>query len=253
MKAVPILVLTNALALGLGIFLLVDREEATPTRSESYRGGTVDVASLEMRIAVLERQLAEARAGGRLPTADASAATLDAGGPAAAATGEVPTTSAPTEGGEPAADTAPEEFDSAEMEVFRRKVAKAIELNDDEAAVRRVAERIDALVEQNRIAPLSDKQKEQVAHTMMDYRREMPNVWRKLRENGTLESASREERGQLIRAEYDKMRLEAQRALEALELPAADAKVILDEAMMGGDMRGLGGFGPARPSQRGSR
>jgi len=125
------------------------------------------------------------------------------------------------------------------MELFRRRVRRAEELNSAEERFRRVAERIDRLVQSNRIAPLSPKQKKFVAKTLLDTRRAIPNIWRKIRENNDLGNMSREERGQLIRSEYEGLRVEAQKALEET-IPAADAKTILDDSMQD---RGFGGFG----------
>jgi len=245
MKAIPILVITNALALALAIFLFVKQgsleTQLSSRRSDvSARSDAGDASRLALRIDELER---------RLEAQGAGLAARDAGAdrPAAAGTtgeGGAPAFAAPEseEGTGPAVEPgAGVAFEPQEMEVFRQKVRKALELNAEEDQVTRVAERLDQLVEQNRIAPLSPRQKEAVARIYLEHQRRMPMVWQKLRESGAFENTPREQRGELVRAEYDNLRAEAQRALEDL-MPAADAKTIVDEALA---QRGFGGPGPA--------
>jgi len=246
MKAIPILVITNALALALALFLLFKQgsleSQLSSRRSDtSTRAEAGDASRLEVRIDEIQRQLDSlghgAGAHGATAGPAASAApdrTAEEGGAEAYATPE------PAAGTTDGFDPGPEaQLDPQEMDVFRQKVRKALELNAEEDQVTRVAERLDQLVEQNKIAPLSPRQKEAVARIYLEHQRRVPMVWQKLRESGALENTPREQRGALVRAEYDGLRAEAQRALEDL-MPAADAKTIVDEALA---QRGFGGPG----------
>ena len=93
-------------------------------------------------------------------------------------------------------------YNPQEMDRFRRKVRRAIELNSEEDQVNRVVGRIDNLVSANKIAPLTEQQKKTVAKTILSVRRQIPDVFRRLRASGTLDNVPREERGQIIRAEF---------------------------------------------------
>jgi len=249
MKTIPILVITNALALGLAIFVYVKQGEnqGGVRRSEGARSETSEVADLRRRMEDLELA---ARTYRPHPTADAmddAAAPSGAtkGAPARAAEGE-PALAAP-----PPADalaepgsTGSEEFDPQEMEVFRKKVRTANDLNQEEEQKKGIVDGIDRLVRDNKIAPLTPSQKESVANTVMTSRRKGMDIWKKLRESGTLDGTNRESRGLIIRTEMETLRSETQRALEDI-MPAADAKTYLDETMR--DQMRLGGFQGAAP------
>jgi len=261
MKIIPVLAITNALALALAIYLYV---ELGQLRSQSgARRSDPDSARLAGRLDALERQLDVDRAM-PLRETDTSPAAADnapvriAPAVSTAAQGDAPVARSPEgEAIDPgAADAAAENISPQQMEVFRRRVKKAIDLNNEQEQKDRVIERIDQLVSENKIAPLNAKQKDGVAATVLAYRQKIPGVWRKLQESGTLENMSREDRGSAFRAEFDSLRTEAQHALEEI-MPAADAKTYLDETMRD-QMRGGfgGGFGgapapqaPARPSR----
>ncbi len=257
MKIVPILAITNALALALALFVYVKQGETQTAshRSEIVRSDPAEIAQLKEDIAELRR--AEA-ARGHTPEAapDAPVHGAPAGSHGAASLGgsdSAPLASEPPEeGADPAA--AEEEFAPREMETFRKKVRKANELNDAEEQVKRVTDRLDELVKENKIAPLNPRQKEAVATTVIAYRKKVPGVWQKLRASGTLENATNEERGRIIRAEYDTLKTEAQRTLEEF-MPAVDAKTYLDDSMRDTMRGGFGGFGggptqaPSPPAQ----
>jgi hypothetical protein len=249
MKAVPVLVVTNALALGLVVLLFVQQSDLesqlnstrTPT---TRRADVVEEEGVQDRIARLERLMrARSEEGGGLELLPAETA---AGEELATGTG------GPAPGGETAtaadAGVAAEHasYSPQEMDRFRRKVRKANDLNSEEDQVTRVVDRIDGLVSENKIAPLTKKQKTQVARTIISTRRKVPDVFRRLRDSGAFTDVPREERGQLIRTEFENLRVEAQKELETT-MPAADAKTILDDSMGDGGMwrgmRDMGGRG----------
>jgi hypothetical protein len=242
MKLVPVLVVTNALALALVVVLWVQQDDLE-ARLGSARSGTrradvpADTTALQDRIARLEARLA---ARGAPAEAEDSMPPLSAADDSEA---PPPALANPGEGAK-----APD-FDPAEMEVFRQKVKKAQELNAEEEQLNRVIGRIDELAAENKIGALTRKQKEAVAGTILKTRRSIPDLWRKIRENNDMRNMSREERGAVMRTEFDSLRVEAQKSLEDI-LPAADAKTIIDDAMGGGD-RGM--WGGMRGPRRGGR
>lgn len=189
MKAVPVLVASNVVALGLIFYLFVRQED-------------------------LEGRVASLQAGA--PASEARR--IGAGGPSASL--PVSRVAEP----ESLAGMEPEE-----MEVFRKRVRRARELNSEEDLLRRFVERIDFLVAEGRVAPLSDEHKLEAARTLMGTRNAIPEILRERREAGDLTGMSSEERRELIRAEYERLRIEAQRVLEGL-LPAEDARTIIADA-----------------------
>jgi len=264
MKIVPILAVTNALALALAIFLFVQQSELK-SQAGSGRSDT-EVSRLKARIDTLERdqerllamkgiESAAASDGprGAAPMGATAEGTKSGGGGETPAVG---TRSMGDAGSDTAPDAGGEEFDAGEMDVFRKKVRKALEINSEEDQKTRIFEGIDDLVKQNKIAPLNAHQKEGVASTVLNYRKKIPDVFRKLRETGAMETANREDRGRLFREEFDALRAEAQRSLEEF-MSAADAKTYLEETMRDQMRGGFGGFGggpvqtpaPARPSR----
>lgn len=250
MKLAPVLVVTNVLALALVVVLWVQQGDLE-ARLGSSRSGTrradvpADTAALQDRIERLEARLA---ARGAPAEADVSYPPLSIE--------EAPDTPSLAASNKGDGGEAAPAFDPAEMEVFRQKVKRAQELNAEEEQVNRVIGRIDQLAADNKIGALTRKQKKTVAHTILRARRAIPDVWRKIRENNDLRAMSREERGAVMRTEFDSLRVEAQKSLEDV-MPAADAKTIIDDAMGGGD-RGMwggmrGGPGGARGPRRGGR
>jgi hypothetical protein len=250
MKIVPVLAITNALALALAIYLFVQQGELK-SQGGTRRSDAGEVARLEKRIASLERQLGQAsemRGIEPAPAGETASYAAPAGGSGEDAAGgdETGVLGAQASDGAAAPDAPQEDYGQKEMDVFRKKVRKALELNSEEDQKVRIFDRIDELVKQNKIAPLAPKQKDGVASTVLAYRRKIPEVWRKVTEGGAMEGMSREERGRIVRAEYDALRTEAQRALEEF-MPAVDAKTYLDETMRD-QMRG-GGFQSFPPMQ----
>jgi len=244
MKAIPLLVITNALALGLAILLFVRQDDlksqVASARSTAPRA-TVgeDTSELQRRIETLERQLRDMARGGAVPAASPYRARMtdpaDAMPAAAMPAGEADVP-------EPIAEDAPAaEMPPAQMEAFRQHVRKAIELNGEEDRVKRVEDSLDELVTQNRIAPLSSRQRTHIANTILSYREKMPQIWQRMRTMP--EGTSREERGQIIRQEFDTLRAEAQKQIEEV-VPAADAKVILEAQVR--EAPGMFAGGPGR-------
>jgi hypothetical protein len=261
MKIVPILAVTNALVLALALYLYVKLDDVSSKvaarRSEVSRLDPREMDELKARIADLEhaRSLAVSDGAASAPEPDPHASTSPRdGGSTDAPALATPGADAPPDGAVGGDST---EINPQEMEVFRRKVKKANELNDLEEQKNRVIERIDQLVKDNKIAPLTPREKEGIATTVLEFRKRTPLVWQKLRETGALDNATREDRGRIIRSEMDALRAEAQRSLEEF-MSAADAKTYLDEslremqrgfgAMQGGFGGRDGGAPPAPPS-----
>jgi hypothetical protein len=120
-------------------------------------------------------------------------------------------------------------MEPGEMKVFRKRVRRAQELNAEEDRLRRFVERIDVLEGKGKIAPLSPEHKLEAARTLMGTRNTIPEILRERREAGDLVGMSSEERRELIRAEYERLRVEAQAVLEGY-LPAEDARTIIADA-----------------------
>jgi hypothetical protein len=245
MKAVPILVVTNALALGLVVVLFVQQgdleSQLNATRTPTARHtDVVEEGAVEDRIARLERLL-KATGGGADVGFDLPEGPGPGGEPAMAADG--PAAGGEAEAGAEAGVESGGAYDPQEMERFRKKVRRAIELNGQEDRVTRVVDRLDGLISENKIAPLTPKQKTSVAETILAAQQKIPEVFRRLRESGSFNDVPREERRQLVRAEIDSLRGETQKELEST-VPAADAKTIMDDYLS--DMfrgPGRGGFG----------
>jgi len=246
MKAVPILVVTNALALGLVVLLFIQQSDLesqlNSTRTTTARRADVtEEEGVQDRIARLERLMrARSEEGGGpepLPAEIALGEELPTGAGGPALSGGA--ASAAAEG----ADSEYGSFGPQEMDRFRKNVRRANELNSEEDQVGRVVDRIDSLVSENKIAPLTKKQKSSVARTILSTREKVPTIFRRLRESGAFSDVPREERGQLIRTEFENLRIEAQKELENT-VPAADAKTILDDSLGDRGMwRGMGDMG----------
>lgn len=249
MKIVPILAITNALALALAIFLYVKLDELSSKvgsrRSDVVRSDTAGTADLEMRVAELEHaSAARGHEPAATPDAPAHGAPSAPGGAAVHGGTDAPPLASPASEDAAAAALAAaagetQELGPQEMQVFRKNVKRAIDLNDEEEQKNRVIDRLDELVKENRIAQLNPHQKEGVATTVLAYRKKIPDVWKKLRESGAFENTSREDQGKMFRSEFDALRADAQRSLEEF-MPAADAKTYLDDSMRDA-MRGFGG------------
>lgn len=249
MKIVPILAITNALALALAIFLYVKLDELSTKvgsrRSDVVRSDTAGTADLEMRVAELEHANARGHEPAATPDASAHGAPSASGGAGAHGGGtDAPPLATPASEEAAAAALAAaagetQELGPQEMQAFRKNVKKAIDLNDEEEQKNRVIDRLDELVKENRIAALNPRQKEGVATTVLAYRKKIPDVWKKLRDSGAFENTSREDQGKMFRSEFDALRADAQRSLEEF-IPAADAKTYLDDSMRDA-MRGFGG------------
>lgn len=238
MKIVPVLAITNALALALAIFVYVKQGDAPagPRRAEASSPSAAEIAELRAEIEALKQ--------GQPARAHAPEAGVQPGAaPSATAPGaaETPLASRPPEE-DAAAPEAPEEFDAQEMVTFRKKVRKANELNSEEDQENGIKDGIDRLVRDNKIAPLTPAQKDGVAKIVLGSRRKGADVFRRMRESGAFEGGNREDRGTLIRTEIQNIRAETQRQLEEI-MPAADAKTYLDETTR--DMGRFGGFGGA--------
>jgi len=268
MKALPILALTNAAALGLVIVLYVQQEDlksqivsarSTPGgRSATLADGQLeDRAELAARLERIERRLANresSEGSAAVEKSGANAPEARVGGEASPEPGHA---SAAPESGAPASTAdASGEFDPQEMEIFRKKVTVANEINAKEERVRRVVDDIDRLVAENKIGTLNEKQKKVVANVILGAREKMPGLWRKVNASVEGQNLPREQMGQLIRAEYETLRTETLTALEET-MPAVDAKTLVDESMRerGGFMFGGrdGGVGVAAPPVRGTR
>jgi len=264
MKIVPILVVTNVLALALVAMLYFEQQDlrARVSSSRSTAAGrnaplpAEDPDAMEARVlARLRAELARERPGvgvvaeapGENEDGDAAVAGNGAGEPARprAMTGEdfADLLAAGPEG---------PTIQGERMEAFRRNVRAANELNRREDEVRQVVERVDQLAAENRIAPLNSAQKESVAETVIGIRTRMGGLWRELREDPAIRQLSGEERGKAMRARFESVRSEALQSLETV-VPAADAETILNNTLRGGGDTTRGAFaGPdrgARPTR----
>jgi hypothetical protein len=189
MKAVPILIALNAVAWGLILLLFVR------------------VGNLEDQLDQVSAELPETSAG-TLEFADRMARLEARLGDAEAD---------PSLGMEP-----------AEMELFRKRVRAAQELNAEEDRLLRIVASIDRLVEDQRIGVLSPEQKQQAAEIVVATNNKLLEISGRVRQRQDISTMSTEERRELIREEYARVRNEARDALEAV-LPAADAEVIIDD------------------------
>lgn len=250
MKIVPILAISNALALGLVILLFVQQSDLKSqlgsSRSASRSGAAgIDVASMEQRI--LERLRDERGAAAPVSVETAGEARVDDPTGTGEMTASRGSDGAPTgtEGGDKDAGV----LQGPRMEVFRRNVRKANELNRQEDRVNGEIERLDRLVENGRIAALNEKQKSEIANKVLGFRQSSREIWGQLRSNPQLREMAREDRMKYVREEFAAMRDRAAKELEKI-VPPADAKTISETAMRGGwgGFRGDGGRtrGPGR-------
>ncbi len=245
MRAAPILVLTTALSLGGVILLFVQQKELEDklvgaSRSSTSRVSAEPDSAMAARIAFLETELR--RLASVAPSADAPApaASRDGSAPASA---EAPAraSDAPA-AAEPAATQA--ELPAAAMDAFRRNVRRAIELNGEDDQSQRVVDQLDRLIERSAIGAMTDAQKGRAAKTVLVAQRKIPELWRVAFANPQNRELPREQRAEMVRVEYEALRAETQKELEAF-LPAPDAKKVAEETLGGGrgGMAFMGGGG----------
>jgi hypothetical protein len=258
MKAVPVLVVTNALALGLAVLLFFQQEELKSQVSASRGAGSrnvdsaVDRAVLDERLAILEARLASGRGSTLERETPAPAPAPAEGGssasPSSAAPGSspAPTFASPALPGDSAVDAS--SYDPAEMESFRRKVRVALDLNREEEEVKGVVDALDGLATRSQIGSLSDVQKEKAAKSIVSARRKIPEVWRKVMADPANQNLPWDQRRQVIQSEMGNLRAAAQKELEEF-IPAADAKKIAEETLRGD--RGVQALQAAQPGRGG--
>jgi hypothetical protein len=246
MKATPILVITNVVALCMVALLYLNqlelKDQLGNARQPASRAPSADLAeaerfdALERRIAALTRLIEEPAgmmAEGDLPTGSDDSSVAGEGGEMDADGFALPEIEGAGEDG--LLPTNPK------MEIFRRQVRRANDLNSQEDRVQRMNDSLDRLVEQNRIGALDPVQREAVTTALLRARTKIPQVMQKLRSDQTMADLPREERRELWRSAFEGLQTETQKELESA-VPAADAKVISDsmarEAMGGGRGRG---------------
>jgi len=252
MKAAPVLALTTALSLGGVILLFLKQQDlaerlSSTSRSSAPRAGSEPDAVATERLVFLEAELRRLAAAVHAQDPATPAATTPGG--AAAAPAAEPGRAADV----PAADAPGTQADlpAPAMEVFRRHVRRALELNGEEDQGRRVVEQLDRLVERSAIGAMTATQKERAAKTILTAQRKLPDVWRKVFADAQGRELPREQRVEMVRVEVEALRAEAQKELETI-VPAADAKKIAEETLGGGPGRmaflntGEDGFGGRR-------
>ena len=233
MKAVPILAITNAIALAAVLLLYMQQSDLESQLKSARSGGratssSVDEAGLEARLL--------ARLRGQIPGAALSAPTETRD--EARVTGDksdepLASDAAPRGEGPPVLEGRP-------MESFRANVRRAQDLNREEDRVSQVVETLDRLISENKIGTLNAAQRKAVARTILGARDKIPTIWRKFRSDPELRALPREERGTIMREEMTEIRTEAQKELENT-VNAADATTIMEEAMR--SSRGMFGRG----------
>ena len=242
MKIVPLLAITNAIALGLLLLLYLEQgdlksrlESAHVQRADS--GETVDEAAIEARILARLREETPAAAAGPVVGSEAPGdARLDDPADASAAAGAAGTSVAGG-GGEGGGDQPAGILASGQMEKFRKNVRHAQELNRQEDRVDNEVSRLDRLVEGGRIAALDPVAKKALATKLLGFRDQARNVWTQMRTNPEVREMSREDRWKYMREEVQAVRESAIKELEKLVQPA-DAKVIVETSLRSGGSRG---------------
>ena len=245
MKAVPILIVTNALALGLGLMAYLELDDLKAQRvggrqTASREGADDSNDYYDAQITELKKQLAAISVARGVPLP------ADVGAPAdgeAAPLGKAIDRSAPV----------PEKFDETvelarpDFEYFRERVRLAQEENDKEERINREIDRLETLISNNRIGTLTDSQKKKAAETLIDTREKTRLIWRGLREREDLQNLPRDDQREAFRNAYRKeqenIQAAAQKSLEQF-MPAADAETLMTSSR-GGD------FGSVRPTRGG--
>jgi hypothetical protein len=257
MKAVPVLAVITALSLGAVVLLYVEQQELkeqllTSSRVSNARTSSgVGVAPLDAQdiddqriedivMRTLARMRADETPGPAVPV-EAAGAVAEGEGTDAAAADPLDVLLAETEEGN--------RQDVSEMKEFRTRVRRAMDLNRREDDIKRIFGTLDRLSQEGRIGALNDDQKGKVTRAIISNRQKTRNVWRNVWSSiPNNESMSRQERFQAareqVRIEYETLRTETTKEMEEI-VPAADAKVIIESSMRGGD---TGGF---RSSRRG--
>ena len=240
MKAVPILIITNALALGLGLMAYLHADDIQAQRGSNRQSSSRATAEgndyYDAQIADLKREIARLSADRGLPPGDGL---TDAGamGSDADSGAAIDRTVA-----------SPETFDETlEMErpgfdYFRDRVRLAQDENEKEDRVNREIDRLETLISSNRIGTLSNTQKKAAAQTLIENRSKTRLIWRGLRESINTEGMSREDQRTAFRDAYrkqaDEIKVETMKSLETV-MPAADAETLLENSR--GDFGGRAG------------
>ncbi len=252
MKAVSLLAVTTALMTVAVILLYVEQQELkerllTSPRSTVARTSGTDLARLDaqdiddQRIEdIVMRTLARMRA----DEVSGSAAPEEAAGAIAEGEGTDAIAASPLE----ALLTETEEGDRqdvSEMKEFRTRVRRAMDLNRREDEIKRIFGTLDRLSNEGRIGALNDEQKGKVTQAIISTRQKTRNVWRNVWSSiPQNESMSRQERFQTareqVRVEYENIRAATTKEMEEI-VPAADAKVIIEQSIRGGDTGGFRG------------
>jgi hypothetical protein len=227
MKAAAILAVTTAFSLGGVVVLFVQQQEL---KEQLAGGGRVAAAESPRAadpvvISRLERLEQQVRAEPVPVPAPVSAAAPGEGGGSRESLPAFAEEEAAAEG-----------YDPVEMERFRRKVKRAIELNLEEEQRLQVMEQIDRMVERGAIGAMSAPQKERVAKTVIASRAKARAIWPRIFGTPENRELPMEQRREMVRAEMETLRAEAQKELETI-IPAADAKKIADEQLQ--QARGL--------------
>lgn len=245
MKALPILIITNAVALGLGLMAYLELDDLRAQRGGSRQSASREGADdrndyYETQIAELKQQIARLSSERGVP--------LPSAGEETSASGETPGKAIDR------SYPVPEKFDETvelarpDFDYFRERVRLAQEENDKEERINREIERLDTLIANNRIGTLSDKAKQKAAETLIETRERTRLIWRGLREREDLRNLPREEQREAFRTAYRKeqesIHSAAQKSLEEL-MPAADAETLMTSAR--GDLGSFGG----RPTRGG--
>jgi|GEM_PF-2961571 len=236
MKIVPILAITNALALGAAALLYLEIDDlksqvGSSRGSSRAASGSDEVDTQGYTQAQLDR--AVERALTRRGPEGAARSKLDASGDEPIEEGKAIDRSLPS----------PENFDEdAErekpgMDYFRQRVRLAQDLNGKEDRIVREVERIDQLIDSARIGSLSPVQKKKAAEVLIQRADKTRLIWRGLREREDLKNVPQDQRreayGNAYREEAETLRAETQKSLEKV-IPAADAATLLESGR--GDM-----------------
>jgi hypothetical protein len=240
MKAVPILVITNMLALGLAVAALMDSGDTPSSSSRSSRASSersgaqgndyydAQIADLKAEIARISSDRATVKA---TPAGESSKLSED-GKEIDRSYGE----------GELDADAVKADPAFAD---FRARVRLAGEANEREDSINREVERMDELISDNKIGTLDKAQKTRVAEQLIDHRSKTRMVWRGLMNREDLRSLPQDERRnayrEASRKEQETIKAESMKVLEGI-MPAADAQTLMES--------GRGGMG-GRSMRRG--
>jgi hypothetical protein len=251
MKAVPILVVTNVVALALGLMAYLELDDLKAQRGTMRQTASRDGAQsddhLRDQIQDLRQQIL--RLEGAVTTAAAEGGPVASGPEASTAAGG--SDGKAIDRGYPAPDKFDEETELARpgFDYFRERVRLAQEANEKEDRINQQIDRLDNLITENRIGPLSDGQKRKAAEILLDTREKTRFIWRGLTQRDDLRNLPREEQREAYRREFrkerDSIQSTAQKTLEEL-MPAADAETLMSSSGrdMGGGRRG------ARPRSR---